>query len=170
MGRKIKGGRKPRSMHRSGPKRPINRKKQGMRQTARAGRPLPQPHRASQMAARQRGAMSNARSEEEEELQDSFESLLDDVEQLDSRAELGSVYDEIGRIESLLTNLPAKLDDLRDRGFVHAAGLEDRIEDLDIEWDEEIRPRVDRMLQSVVDRLNREVDQLENRIRPNPIF
>ena len=143
------------------------RAKQQKRQTARAGRPLPKPRKASQAAANRRAnRMREQSNEEQEELQSEFDALMDEFSALDTRAELGEVYDEIGRIEGLFTNLPALLDDLRVRGFVHGGGLEERLDALDEEWDESVRPRVDELLQSTVSRLDREVDQLERRIKP----
>ncbi len=151
-----KKGAKPRHPHPA-------RARQMQRRTNRASRTLPQPHRAQQLNYA-RPAKGN--DEEAEELQDHYEELMGEFQELDKRAELGDVYEEIGRIENHLTNLPLQLDELRARGFIHANRLEDRLEQFDEKWDEDVRPRVDQMLKSVVTRLDREVEQLNKRIHP----
>lgn len=86
-----------------------------------------------------------------------------------TEAQLGAIYDAIGRIDSKLTDLPFELEKLRTRGYVHSGQLEDKLEALDDTWDDDIRPRVEANLKEQVARLDKELDQAESTVsRMNP--
>ena len=105
-----------------------------------------------------------------EEMRSQISSIQNGFNNLQARAQLGAVYDDIGEIEARLTQLPLELDELRERGYVHSGALEDKIVAFDHQWDE-VQPRVERTLQQHVRRLDSEFDTVEQRIdalaRPN---
>ncbi len=83
-------------------------------------------------------------------------------------AQLSAVYNEIGDIESAVTELPQDLQELRDRGYVHSGRLEARIQALQAQW-RRIQSQVDATLRNHVQRLRTEVNQtgrVVNRISP----
>lgn len=82
---------------------------------------------------------------------------------LEGRAQMSAIYDDIGEIESGLTQLTLELGDLRERGYIHSGGLEDRIVAFDHHWDE-VEPRVEEALKEQVRRLDRDLDGVERRI------
>lgn len=105
-----------------------------------------------------------------EEARQQLDRLQDKFERLESDAQLSSVYDAIGEIDGQLTQLPFTLENLRERGYVHAGELDDRLEAIDDKWDE-VRPRVETALQAQVRRLDTQLDQTEKQFtrlsRPN---
>jgi hypothetical protein len=87
---------------------------------------------------------------------------------LASEAQLGAVYDAIGRFDAKLTELPFELEKQRQRGYVHGGQLEDQLEALEEKWDQ-IRPRVETNLRTQIPRLDQELDQAEQLVnRMNP--
>lgn len=69
---------------------------------------------------------------------------------------MSDVYDEIGRISTMLNKLPSELDELRQRGYVHGGSLDDRLLDLDDQWDA-VEPRVHDMVMTEQQTLGKEV-------------
>jgi hypothetical protein len=92
------------------------------------------------------------------ELEAEARSLQSRFERVDRSANLGDIYDDIGNIEELFTNLPSRLSQLRTKGFVHSAHLETRVDDLDDQWDKKVRPQVERQLQTEIQRIDREMN------------
>lgn len=143
------------------------RRKQQQRQTARAAQTLPKPRRvapraqATATAGRQATQTPKPKVQQLDEQLRSKLSLLEmQYGSLQRKCELGDVYDGIGQIEDLLTNLPLKLDQLRGRGYVHSAHLENELDVLDDQWDD-IRPRVEQNLKQQISRLDSEMDAVE---------
>ncbi len=141
------------------------RQKQRVKQAARAKNALPQSKRATPTRpsappptiqhAQGVDAETAARLEAEaRRLQGSFGRL-------DKDAKLVAIYDDIGRLEDLFVNLPGRLDQLRTKGFVHSGHLELRINQLDDEWDEKVRPHLDKQLKTELMKLDREINALE---------
>lgn len=109
-----------------------------------------------------------------------------DYERLQSNAGLSNIFDAIGRIDEQLRDLPHTLDTLRERGYVHGGDLDDRLADLEDEWDEiesrvrqtleDERRAIDRDITNAkfivsqaergrVDSAENRIDTIENRIR-----
>ena len=69
-----------------------------------------------------------------EETQSKLDSLQHELGNLHDEVLLTSVQDEVEEIQTTLAMLPAKLSELRTRGYVFQSFLEERIEALDTEW------------------------------------
>ena len=55
---------------------------------------------------------------------------------LESKAQLGDIYNAIGQFDAQLIDLPLALEALRGRGYLHSEQLEDRLEALEARWDD----------------------------------
>lgn len=86
--------------------------------------------------------------------------VRDSFNRVQGAAQLSSIYNEIGDIESSVTELPQDLQELRDRGYVHSGRLEERIQALQKQW-RRIQSRVDGALRNHANRLRVEVNQTE---------
>ncbi|NKQ36747.1 MAG: hypothetical protein HF973_14175 [Chloroflexi bacterium] len=84
-------------------------------------------------------------------------------EGLAAQAQLSGIYDAIGDIDSLLTELPFAVQELRDRGYVHSRQLEDRLAALAEQWDD-TRPRVESTLEAQMRRLDRDLSRAETKV------
>lgn len=141
------------------------RQKQRIKQTARAQNALPHSKRTTQTRPSvppptiQPARGVNA--EKAAELEAEARRLQSGFGRLDKEAELGTIYDDIGHLEDLFVNLPSRLDQLRTKGFVHSAHLELRVDQLDDEWDEDVRPRLEKQLKTELMKLDREINALE---------
>lgn len=130
-------------------------------------RPMPKPPERRKPVAHPGASTAAATSAANAQLQATIDQLHTRFDRLESDAQLGDIYSAIGEIDSRLTELPFTLENLRERGYVHAGELEDLLEALDDKWDE-IRPRVDTALRAQVRRLDSDMDQTErqlNRLR-----
>lgn len=136
------------------------RAKQQQRQAARTQTVVPKPSRPAGSFRR----VPPAAQVKDEALLGQIQSVQDDFEEADKEAQLNPIYEAIGKIEDLFTNLPSRLDSLRDRRFVHSANLEERLEKLDNEWDGRIRPKLEQELKSVLQRLDGELDTVGQQI------
>lgn len=139
------------------------RQKQKAQQAARTKKALPQSKRPTQ--ARPTQPIQTAQGVDPEtaaKLEAEARRYQSAFSRLDKEAQLGTIYDDIGRLEELFINLPSRLDQLRTRGFVHSGHLELRVDQLDDEWDEQIRPRLEKQLRIDLMTLDREVDALES--------
>lgn len=83
--------------------------------------------------------------------------------QVSSEAQMGGVYNVIGALDSKLTELPFTIEALRNRGYVHAGQVEDKLVALENRWDE-VRPRVEATLQQHIGRLNNDLDTTERQV------
>lgn len=141
------------------------RQKLQAKQAARAKNPLPkskrvtQPRPSAPPPAVQRA--TGVSPEVAAELEAEARRLQSSFGRLDKQAELGDIYDDIGRLEDLFVNLPSRLDQLRTQGFVHSGHLETRIDALDDEWDDNVRPRLESQLKTQLMKLDREINALE---------
>ncbi len=134
------------------------RKNQAVRAAARASNPLPRPGpRAVPPPVMRR----QAPAAEVDPLLVRFQSLENEFLRVDREANLEDIYQELGRIEEQFTRLPAQLDDLRRRGYVHAGQLEDRLESLDDEWDIRVRPTIERQLREGIFQLDRQLHPVQ---------
>lgn len=138
---------------------------QQQRQAGRLGRPLPKPTarpmpRAAGVAAGAAvtGAAAAALAPE---IVSQINSLRSRFSNLESDAQLSSVYESIGELDNRLAEIPLQLDALRARGYVHSAQLEDRLEALDEQWDQ-VRPRVENTLTDHINRLDNDLDNATN--------
>ncbi|MCP4361293.1 MAG: hypothetical protein GY796_25065 [Chloroflexi bacterium] len=89
--------------------------------------------------------------------------IEDKYARLETQAQLGGVYDAIGRIDTELTELPFDLEALRDRGYVHSGQLEDKLGAMADKWDD-VRPRVESNLKRQVERVDKELVQAGNMV------
>ena len=131
---------------------------------SRAGR-VPQPRRRTvNQNPRNTGSISP-------ELQLQMDNVQQQYAQLEAEAQLSGVYEDMGRIDSQLTELALELDELESRGFVHGASIDDRIEAFDKQWDE-LQPKLEQELQRQVALLDEGLDDVESKVnamqsRPN---
>jgi ribosome-associated translation inhibitor RaiA len=132
-----------------------------------AARPLPTPpqRRVVPKAAVAGAAAAGTVAAVSAATQAKVDAVQDKFERLETSAQLGSIYDAVGRIDTRLTELLFDLEQLRDRGYVHSGQLEDKLETLDDQWDDDIRPRVEANLKEQVARLDQELDQAENTVK-----
>ncbi|MDJ0755713.1 MAG: hypothetical protein QNJ45_19460 [Ardenticatenaceae bacterium] len=140
------------------------RNNQARRATSRATRPLPRSPRRSRSAPVVVPAPGVGRPSINEALVSRMNALQSNVVRIDREADLQDIYSQLGNIEEMFTSLPAKLDDLRVRGYVHSGNFEDQIEALDQEWDTTIRPSIERQLRQDVARLDRQMQAIERSV------
>lgn len=148
----------------------VGEKRRRVRPAARAARrqakasqnPVPPPPSRRPAAAPRPAAKANVRAATPE-LQQQWDRIQHDYTELEGKAQLASLYTDIGNIDAALVSLPNKLDTLRERGYVHSGQLEDLLEDVDDRWDE-IRPRLERTLRTQVAQLDRSLDVAERQI------
>ena len=79
-------------------------------------------------------------------------------------AQLSDVHQAMGDIESRLAEIPVELQTLRDRGYVHAGRLEEKIQALQQQW-RRTRPGIDSALRTNVARLRSDVEQAAGPVR-----
>lgn len=89
--------------------------------------------------------------------------IQDQFAALEEKAQLTTIYNAIGNMDKLSTELPFAIEKLRDRGYVHSGMLEDRLEAIDDKWDD-VRPRVESQLAAQVKRLDEELDDVEPKV------
>lgn len=138
--------------------RPANRV--AARRKAAAQRPMPAPPARRPARPVAKSASPAAASPE---LQARVQQVQSSFVQLESKAQLGNVYNAIGQFDSQLIDLPLALETLRGRGYLHSEQLEDRLEALEARWDD-VRPRVEAMLRQHVSRLDRQIDEVERHV------
>jgi hypothetical protein len=97
----------------------------------------------------------------QQERQSRAASIRRNYATVEASAQLSDVFQDIGRFDSRLTALPSEVDEMRERGYVHAGQLEDQIAALDEAWDE-VRPRVEQTLRAQVDMLNADLANARN--------
>lgn len=119
-----------------------------------AARPTPPPAATPRPAARQSGAGLTPESE----------ALINRLTSLEGRVQLGAVYDAVGRLDGDLAQFPLTLETLRQEGYVHSGQLEDRLDQLDEQWDD-LRPRLDQLLQTQSQQAQRLLDPARQRVR-----
>lgn len=135
-----------------------------VRQQQRQQRPMPQPPPRRPAAAKPATAVApgDALANRVVQLQNEFASL-------ETKAQLSSAYDAIGRLDQRLHDFAANLEKLRAQGYLHSGNLENELEALDSKWDD-VRPRVEATLREHVQRLDRELEQVSRqiqRLQPN---
>jgi hypothetical protein len=126
-------------------------------------RPMPKPPARRKPIAHAGAATAAATSAVNEQIRATINQLHTKYDRLESDAQMSDIYSSIGDIDTRLTELPFTLENLRERGYVHAGELEDLLEALDDKWDE-VRPRVDNALRNQVRRLDSEMDQTERKL------
>ncbi len=151
--------------------RPTVRAEQHQQKVQARPMPAPPPRRVVRPAAAVGAVAAGAAAAKaaSPEIQARVTAVESKFEQLETNAQLTTIYDAVGRIDGKLTDLPFELEKLRDRGYVHSGQLEDKLEALDDKWDDNIRPRVEAALKEQVERLDKELDQAEmqvNRLNP----
>ncbi len=131
-----------------------------------AKRPMPKPPARRPLRPSERPAVRPAAQTAAiaPELQSQMTAVQTQFATLESKAQLGTVYEAIGAFDAKLVDLPLALEALRSRGYVHAEQLEDRLEALENSWDD-TRPRVEATLQQHVTRLDRELDDVERQVQ-----
>lgn len=82
---------------------------------------------------------------------------------LEGQAQLSDLYTAIGNIDKQLLDFPNTLEALRQGGYAHSGALEGQLEQLDSRWDE-VRPRVEATLRDHVQRIDREMAQVQPQI------
>lgn len=144
------------------------------RKAANASRPMPAPPARRPAGGRRTisppaAAAAGAAPSALDELRLEVDRIQDRFADLESKAQLSTVYSSIGDFDSKLVELPFAIDALRDRGYVHSGRLDDRLEALDQRWDD-VRPRVESALNSHIRRLDQELNETERQVdtlRPN---
>lgn len=96
---------------------------------------------------------------EREQLQMELSMVRQRFSSLEAAAQLSDLYQAIGHLDSRLTQLPLELNELRNRGYIHAGQLEDQIAAVDEQWDS-VRPQVEAALRQQVGQLNQELRQV----------
>ncbi len=162
-------------------RRPVNRsekpkpKRTRVRPSARANarkaktakRPLPKSkHTARKVAVAGTAVAAGAvalTAAQKEALQGRVDTVQRELDSLESRAQLTSIYQEIGDIDQMLVDLPIQLEDMRSRGYVHNGQFEDNLDALDEEWDD-VRPRVERLLKARLTQLESSLDNAESKV------
>lgn len=103
------------------------------------------------------------------EVQEQVEAIQEQYADLEEQAQLGDVYNAIGKIDSKLIELPFELEKLRDRGYVHSGQLEDKLDAIEEKWADDIRPRVEKSLAEQIERLDGELEKASSQLaRINP--
>jgi hypothetical protein len=133
------------------------------RQAKNVSRPLPQPPARRPIAARTAATAAAVTAVVSEEVKADISRIQSEFERVEREAQLGSVYDDIGKFDAKLVEYPLEVDGLRGRGYVHSGQIEDQIEALDDRWDE-VRPRVEQALKEKVQNLDRELDETERKV------
>lgn len=144
------------------------------RKAANASRPMPAPPARRTAAGRRpiapaAAAAAGTTPTAMDELRLEVDRIQDQFADLESKAQLSTVYSAIGDFDSKLVELPFAIDALRDRGYVHSGRLDDRLEALDQSWDN-VRPRVEAALNNHIRRLDQELNETERQVdtlRPN---
>jgi chromosome segregation ATPase len=109
------------------------------------------------------GAAVGVAAAASQELAAKVQAIQSRYEGMAAQAQLSGIYDAIGDIDSLLTELPFAVEELRDRGYVHSRQMEDKLAALAAQWDE-TRPRVESTLEAQVQRLDRDLTRAETRV------
>lgn len=134
----------------------------------RAGNPVPKPKvrrpgRRVATGAAVAGVAVGAAAAASQEAAAKVQAIQSRYEGLAAQAQLSGIYDAIGDIDSLLTELPFAVQELRDRGYVHSRQLEDRLAALAEQWDD-TRPRVESTLEAQMRRLDRDLSRAETKV------
>ena len=125
----------------------------------RGGNPLPKPklpRSVRRTAAAGAAAVSQETAAKVQAIQSRYEGLA-------AEAQLSSVYDAIGEIDAMVTELPLAVDELRARGYVHSRQMEDKLAALAEQWDE-TRPSVESTLATQVQRLDQDLNRAETKV------
>lgn len=101
--------------------------------------------------------------EERQRLAERANSLSGRLTQVRSSATLGDLRGSLGRLDALLNNLPAALEELRKGGYLYKGYLEKKIEVLREQW-QGLRARVDSEAMQQGRMLSMEADQLQQRL------
>jgi hypothetical protein len=128
------------------------------RRTLQEARPLPPPP-----ATRPALAATPRPPELTPEVQSQLSALQRNYTGLERKVLLSDVYDTVGRIESRLIALPAELDNLRRRGYLHSGQLEDRLGAIDEQWDV-VMPQIQTSLKDHVRRLDQEMNIVQGKV------
>ncbi|PID84637.1 MAG: hypothetical protein CSA11_05930 [Chloroflexi bacterium] len=138
-----------------------------VRKAKTAKRPLPRPkHTARKVAAGGTVAVAGAvalTAAQKEARQGQVDTVQRELDSLESRVQLTSIYQEIGDIDQMLVDLPIQLEEMRSRGYVHRGQYENTLDALDEEWDE-VRPRIERLLKARITQLDRSFDNAESKV------
>ncbi len=101
--------------------------------------------------------------EERQRLAERANSLSGRLTRVRSDATLGDLRGSLGRLDTLLNNLPAALDEVRKGGYLYKGYLEKKIEVLREQW-QGLRARVDSEAAQQGRMLSMEADQLQQRL------
>lgn len=103
------------------------------------------------------------------EIQEQVNDIQEQYANLEEKAQLSNIYQAIGKLDAKLVELPFELEKLRDRGYVHAGQLEDKLDAIEEKWADDIRPRVEKSLHEQVGRLDDELEKSATQLgRINP--
>lgn len=92
-----------------------------------------------------------------------IDAIQREFDSLESRAQLTSLYQDIGDIDQMLIDLPIELKDVRGRGYVHNRHLKDKLEILAGEW-KKARSRVERMLKAQIRKLESSLEDAQDQV------
>lgn len=119
------------------------------------------PRPAGAMATGTAGVAAAAAAVTTEQLQYRLNALQNQFESLQGATQLSDLYQVLGNTDGRLNQMPAELDSLRGRGFVHAGRLESRITSLQGQW-KVAKPRVEAAIRQQSSQLSQELQ----RVRP----
>ena len=119
------------------------------------------PRPAGAVATGTAGMAAAAAAVTTEQLQFRINALQSQFESLQAATQLSDLYQVLGNTDGRLNQMPAELDALRTRGFVHAGRLESRINSLQGQW-KIARPRVE----AAIRQQNSQLSQELQRVRP----
>lgn len=119
------------------------------------------PRPAGAVATGTAGVAAAAAVVTAEQLQFRINAVQSRFESLQAETQLSDLYQILGNADGRLNQMPAELEALRSRGFVHAGRLESRITSLQGQW-KIARPRVEAAIRQQSNQLNQELQ----RVRP----
>lgn len=99
-----------------------------------------------------------------EDVKERLQGIQSDFDDLQDDIMLTSVHDDMGRVEAVLTNLAADLEELRTTGYAFRSYLENKINVLTDKW-EDISDQIDVEIEEQSDKLEGEAEEAEGLLR-----
>ena len=96
-------------------------------------------------------------------LQERIAALESRLRGLQEKVNLAAIRDRIEDVAAKLRELPAKVEELRARGYVFRSFLENKVKVLGKQWDE-VKPQIEQELTSEAKRLKQALDGIEKRM------
>lgn len=103
-------------------------------------------------------------NEVRDQRQQDIARIQQSFQRIESQAEFSNIQSAIGNMESAVTRLPVELQQLRDRGYLHAGRLDQRISGLRSQW-RMTRSRVESGMRTKGREVRQEIDETEQIVR-----